>query len=130
MMAIFMAAVEATIVATAMPPIVGQLGAFHLFSWVFAAYLLAQAVSTPVYGRLADLYGRKRMFVSGSARRRDELGADTIARLGSAIANALHEVSIVSGVLAVATLVIVLLLPAGLSYSPQAPDQSGTKAGK
>jgi EmrB/QacA subfamily drug resistance transporter len=67
MMAIFMAAVEATIVATAMPTIVGQLGAFHLFSWVFAAYLLAQAVSTPIYGRLADLYGRKRMFVSGSA---------------------------------------------------------------
>ena len=66
MMAIFMAAVEATIVATAMPTIVGQLGAFHLFSWVFAAYLLAQAVSTPVYGRLADLYGRKRMFVSGA----------------------------------------------------------------
>jgi MFS family permease len=67
MMAIFMAAVEATIVATAMPTIVGQLGAFHLFSWVFAAYLLAQAVSTPIYGRLADLYGRRRMFVSGSA---------------------------------------------------------------
>jgi EmrB/QacA subfamily drug resistance transporter len=67
MMAIFMAAVEATIVATAMPTIVGQLGGFHLFSWVFAAYLLAQAVSTPVYGRLADLYGRKRMFVSGAA---------------------------------------------------------------
>ncbi len=66
MMAIFMAAVEATIVATAMPTIVGQLGGFHLFSWVFAAYLLAQAVSTPVYGRLADLYGRKRMFVSGA----------------------------------------------------------------
>ena len=66
MMSIFMAAVEATIVATAMPTIVGQLGGFHLFSWVFAAYLLAAAVSTPVYGRLADLYGRKRMFVSGS----------------------------------------------------------------
>ena len=67
MMAIFMSAVEATIVATAMPTIVGQLGAFHLFSWVFAAYLLAQAVSTPIYGRLADLYGRKQMFISGSA---------------------------------------------------------------
>ncbi len=66
MMSIFMAAVEATIVATAMPTIVGQLGGFHLFSWVFAAYLLAAAVSTPVYGRLADLYGRKRMFVWGS----------------------------------------------------------------
>jgi EmrB/QacA subfamily drug resistance transporter len=66
MMAIFMAAVEATIVATAMPTIVSELGGFHLFSWVFAAYLLTQAVSTPVYGRLADLYGRKRMFVIGA----------------------------------------------------------------
>lgn len=66
MMAIFMAAVEATIVATAMPTIVSDLGGFRLFSWVFAAYLLAQAVSTPVYGRLADLYGRKRMFFIGA----------------------------------------------------------------
>ncbi len=66
MMAIFMAAVEATIVATAMPTIVSDLGGFHLFSWVFAAYLLAQAVSTPVYGRLADFYGRKRMFFIGA----------------------------------------------------------------
>lgn len=65
-MAIFMAAVEATIVATAMPTIVSDLGGFRLFSWVFAAYLLAQAVSTPVYGRLADLYGRKRMFFIGA----------------------------------------------------------------
>jgi hypothetical protein len=62
--------------------------------------------------------------------RREELGADTIARLGSAIATALHEVYIVAGVLAVATLVIVLLLPAKLRYAPQAPDQSGTKTGE
>ena len=66
MMATFMAAVESTIVATAMPTIVGDLGDFHLFSWVFAAYMLTQAVSVPVYGRLADLYGRKRMFFMGA----------------------------------------------------------------
>jgi len=62
-----MAAVESTIVATAMPTIVGDLGGFRLFSWVFAAYLLAQAASTPVYGRLADLYGRKRVFFAGAS---------------------------------------------------------------
>jgi EmrB/QacA subfamily drug resistance transporter len=67
MLAIFMAAVEATIVATAMPTIVADLGGFGLFSWVFAAYLLAQAVSTPLYGRLADLYGRKPIFIAGAA---------------------------------------------------------------
>lgn len=62
---IFMAAVEGTIVATAMPTIVGDLGGFELFSWVFTAYLLTQAITIPIYGRLADLYGRKRMLLIG-----------------------------------------------------------------
>src|ERR1700692_822884 len=66
LLAQFMAAVEATIVGTAMPTIVGDLGGFHLFSWVFAAYLLAQAASTPIYGRLSDIYGRKRVFFAGA----------------------------------------------------------------
>ena len=66
MLAMFMAAVEVTIVATAMPSIVADLGGFHLFSWVFASYLLAQAASTPIYGRLADVYGRKRVFMFGA----------------------------------------------------------------
>lgn len=67
MMATFMAAIESTIVATAMPTIVGVLGDFHLFSWVFGAYLLFQAVSVPIYGRLSDFYGRRRMFFVGAA---------------------------------------------------------------
>src|SRR5258708_1667679 len=67
MMATFMTAVETTIVATAMPTIVADLGDFHLFSWVFAAYLLAQAVSIPIYGRLTDLYGRRRVFFVGAS---------------------------------------------------------------
>jgi EmrB/QacA subfamily drug resistance transporter len=67
MMAIFMAAVEVTIVATAMPTIIAELGGAHFFSWVFAAYLLTQAVTTPIYGRLADIHGRKRVFVAGSS---------------------------------------------------------------
>jgi EmrB/QacA subfamily drug resistance transporter len=66
LMATFMAAVESTIVATAMPTIVSELGGFSLFSWVFAVYLLSQAVSIPIYGRLADLYGRKRVFYAGA----------------------------------------------------------------
>jgi EmrB/QacA subfamily drug resistance transporter len=65
-MATFMAAVESTIVATAMPTIVADLGGFSLFSWVFAVYLLTQAVSIPIYGRLADIYGRKRVFYVGA----------------------------------------------------------------
>ena len=66
LMATFMAAVESSIVATAMPTIVADLGGFNLFSWVFAVYLLTQAVSIPIYGRLADMYGRKRVFYVGA----------------------------------------------------------------
>lgn len=65
MLGMFMAAIEATIVATAMPSIVGDLGGASLFSWVFSAFLLMQAISVPVYGKLADLYGRKPIYTVG-----------------------------------------------------------------
>ncbi len=67
MLAMFMAAIEATIVATAMPSIVGDLGGFSLLSWVFSVYLLMQAVTVPIYGKLADLFGRKPVFLFGVA---------------------------------------------------------------
>jgi EmrB/QacA subfamily drug resistance transporter len=64
-LAVFMVSVEATIVATAIPTIVGDLGGLRLFSWVFGIYLLTQAVTIPIYGRLADIYGRKALiFIS------------------------------------------------------------------
>ena len=65
MLATFMSAVEGTIVATAMPSIVSELGGFASFSWVFSAFLLTQAVTIPIYGKLADLYGRKPVFFIG-----------------------------------------------------------------
>jgi EmrB/QacA subfamily drug resistance transporter len=67
LIATFMPAVESSIVATAMPTIVGTLGGFHLFSWVFAVPLLTMAVTIPLYGRLADIYGRKRVFFFGTS---------------------------------------------------------------
>lgn len=67
MLAMFMAAIEVTIVATAMPTIIAELGGFSLFGWVFSIYLLTQAVSVPIYGRLADLWGRKRVFFIGTS---------------------------------------------------------------
>ena len=63
--ALFTAAVEGTIVATAMPAIIADLGGFSLLAWVFASYMLTQAVTIPIYGRLADLYGRKRILFFG-----------------------------------------------------------------
>lgn len=64
-MAMFLAAIEGTIVATAMPSIAAKLGGFSLYSWVFSAYLLMQAVTTPIFGKLADLFGRKPVFIGG-----------------------------------------------------------------
>jgi EmrB/QacA subfamily drug resistance transporter len=66
LMATFMPAVESTIVATAMPTIIADLGGFSLFSWIFAAPLLTFAVTVPLYGRLADIYGRRRVFFIGT----------------------------------------------------------------
>lgn len=65
MLATFMAAIESTIVATAMPSIVGQLGGFTYYSWVFSAFLLAQSATTVIYGKLADLLGRKPVLIAG-----------------------------------------------------------------
>lgn len=62
-LAIFMVSVEATIVATAIPTIVGDLGGLRLFSWVFGIYFLTQAVTIPIYGRLADLFGRRNLLM-------------------------------------------------------------------
>ena len=67
MAAMFTIAVEATIVSTAMPQIAGQLGDLHLYSWAFSAFLLAQTSTTVVFGKLADLYGRKPVLLAGIA---------------------------------------------------------------
>ncbi|TLU73376.1 MFS transporter [Lichenicoccus roseus] len=63
----FMAAIEVTVISTAMPTIVARLGGFSLFSWAFGAYLLTQAVVTPIYGRCADSFGRKPVYLASAA---------------------------------------------------------------
>src|SRR5215204_4533690 len=62
MMGMLLAAIDQTIVATALPTIVGDLGGIEHLSWVVTAYLLAETVSTPLWGKLGDLLGRKRLF--------------------------------------------------------------------
>ena len=63
----FMITIETTIVSTAMPQIVTQLGGLHLYSWVFSSFLLAQTAMTVIFGKLADVYGRKPMMLVGIA---------------------------------------------------------------
>jgi MFS family permease len=62
MLGMFLAALDQTIVATALPTIVGDLGGLDHLSWVVTAYLLTSTASTPLYGKISDLYGRKIMF--------------------------------------------------------------------
>ena len=66
MLGMALAALDTTIVGTAMPSIVGKLGGFSLYSWVFSAYLLTSTTTVPIYGKLADLYGRKPLFLIGT----------------------------------------------------------------
>ena len=66
MLTMALASVDATIVSTAAPQIVADLGGFTALGWVFSGYLLALTVTIPVYGKLADLYGRKPVLVAGT----------------------------------------------------------------
>lgn len=59
---LFVAALDQTIVATALPTIVGELGGIDAYAWTVTAYLLAATASVPLYGKIGDLYGRKRIF--------------------------------------------------------------------
>lgn len=67
MLAMALAALDATIVSTAVPQIVGDLGGFSVFSWLFSGYLLAVTVTLPLYGKLSDTFGRKPVLIAGTA---------------------------------------------------------------
>ena len=63
MLSLFLASMETTVVATAMPTIVGQLGGLEHYSWVFSAFMLASTTTVPLYGKISDLYGRRKLYV-------------------------------------------------------------------
>lgn len=83
MMGMFLAALEATVVGTAMPTIIAKLGGLDHYSWVFSAYLLTSTVTVPVWGRLSDLYGRRPLY----------LGAVTFFLIGSALSGAAQSIT-------------------------------------
>ncbi|MGE3818305.1 MAG: MDR family MFS transporter [Isosphaeraceae bacterium] len=78
------AALEQTVVSTAMPSIIATLNGLEIYPWVFSAYLLAATVSTPLYGKLADRLGRKRVLLFG-------LGAFTLGSILSGLARSMPE---------------------------------------
>ena len=63
MLSLFLASMEGTVVATAMPSIVGQLGGLSIYSWVFSIYMLTSTTTVPIYGKLSDLFGRKIIYI-------------------------------------------------------------------
>ncbi len=67
MLGMFLAALEATVVGTAMPTVIASLGGLDRYSWVFSAYLLTSTVTVPLWGRLSDLYGRRMFYLIGIA---------------------------------------------------------------
>lgn len=62
LLGIFMASMEGTVVATAMPTIVSKIGGLGSYSWVFSGYMLAATTTLPIYGKLSDIYGRRRIY--------------------------------------------------------------------
>ena len=65
LLGLFMSALDQTIVSTAMTTIIKKLGGLESFIWVYSAYMIAMVVSTPIFGKLSDMYGRKRFFLMG-----------------------------------------------------------------
>src|SRR5881227_4507538 len=63
----FIAALEATVVGTAMPTVIASLGGINHYSWVFSGYIVTSTVTVPVWGKLSDLYGRRLIYQIGIA---------------------------------------------------------------
>src|SRR3989337_2000764 len=78
MLVIFLYAIDTTVVSTAMPTVVARLGDIELYSLVFSIYMLTSALATPLFGKLSDLFGRRRLILIGLA----------IFTLGSALCGA------------------------------------------
>ena len=76
MASVFLAAMESTVVATAMPTVIASLGGIRIYSWTFSAFLLTSTVAMPIWGRLADQLGRRRVYLAGL----------TVFLIGSALA--------------------------------------------
>jgi EmrB/QacA subfamily drug resistance transporter len=83
-MSLLLSALDQTIVATVMPRVVSQLGGFGLYQWAFTAYTLAATITVPVYGKLGDIFGRRRMFAIA-------ISVFVVSSAGSGLAESMPE---------------------------------------
>ena len=67
LLTMFFSSLDQTVVSTAMPVIIGDLKGFAIYAWVFTAYMMASAITVPIYGKLSDIYGRKPFYMFGLA---------------------------------------------------------------
>lgn len=102
---IFMGALESTIVGTAMPTVIATLGGMEIYSWVAVAYLLTSTVMTPIWGKMADLIGRRPAMFGGLA----------LFILGSALSGAAHSMGQLIAFRAVQGLGAAALFPVGMT---------------
>ena len=83
MVSVFLAAMESTVVATAMPKVVESLGGVQIYSWVFSGFLLTSTVTMPLWGRISDLFGRRTVYLTGLS----------VFLLGSALSGLSHDMT-------------------------------------
>src|SRR5213594_1312299 len=84
MIGIFLAALDQTVVGTALPRIITDLGGMELYTWAFTAYLLTSTISGPLYGKLSDLFGRRPIFLFG-------IGIFMVGSIGSALSQEMWQ---------------------------------------
>ncbi|MBM2825049.1 MAG: drug resistance transporter, EmrB/QacA subfamily [Dehalococcoidales bacterium] len=91
MLALFLSSLDQTVVGTAMPRIISDLGGFSHYTWITTAYIIASAVTIPITGKLTDMYGRKFFYIGG-------LGIFILASLFSGLSNTMTQIIIFRGV--------------------------------
>jgi EmrB/QacA subfamily drug resistance transporter len=91
MIGIFLAALDQTVVGTALPRIITDLGGMELYTWAFTAYLLTSTISGPLYGKLSDLFGRRPIFLFG-------IGIFMVGSIGSALSQEMWQLIAARGV--------------------------------
>src|SRR6476659_9591896 len=113
MIGIFLAALDQTVVGTALPRIITDLGGNQLYTWAFTAYLLTSTISGPLYGKLSDLYGRRPIFLFG-------IGIFMVGSVGSAGSQAMWQLIAARGIqgLGAAALIPIALAVIGALFSP------------